>query len=104
LFADRSDEANAQFALGMWHDDDATSLRMNEHVVRTPDSFQGPTGLLQLADKVSAPHVCIIHTTSTGTRSMRPPRIGVAYPITCIVIQVAADAGFCVPSTSTLTS
>ena len=29
---------------------------------------------------------------------------GVAYAITCIVSQVAASAGFCVPSISTLTS
>jgi hypothetical protein len=73
LFADRSDKANAQLPLGMWHDDDAASLRMNEHVVRTPDPFQDPAGLL-------------------------------VYPITCIVSQVAASAGFFAPSTSTLTS
>jgi hypothetical protein len=29
---------------------------------------------------------------------------GFAYVITCIVSQVAASAGFCIPSTSTLTS
>jgi hypothetical protein len=31
-------------------------------------------------------------------------RLEVAYSITCIVSQVAASAGFCAPSISTLTS
>jgi hypothetical protein len=39
LFADRGDETNTKLAVGMWHYDDAALLRMNEHVVRTPDSF-----------------------------------------------------------------
>jgi hypothetical protein len=54
LFADRGDKANTEFPFGMRHDNDPAPLRMNEHVVRTPDPLQDPTGLFQLTDKVSA--------------------------------------------------
>ena len=92
----------------MWHDDDAASLRMNEHVVRTPDPFQDPAGLLQFADKVTASR-CVYHTHRMLLGQDLMPRamrllLGVVYAITCIVSQVAASAGFCVPSISTLTS
>jgi hypothetical protein len=92
----------------MRHDDDAASLKMNEHVVRTSDPFQDPAGLLQLRDKVSASH-CVYYTHRMLLGQDLCPRavrllLGVVYAITCIVSQVAASAGFCVPSTSTLTS
>ena len=44
------------------------------------------------------------NATSAKSRAPEPPRSGGAYPITCIVSQVAASAGFSVPSISTLTS
>jgi hypothetical protein len=107
MFADRSDKANTQLALGMRHDDDAASLRMSEHVVRTPDPLQDPAGLLQLADKVSTSHcVYCTHRYLFGQDLFRRPRLSVFQieAITCIVSQVAASAGFCAPSISTLTS
>jgi hypothetical protein len=83
----------------MRNDNDAASLRMNEHVVRAPDPFQDSASLLQLADKVGASHGCVLYTQQAYSDKTR-----FVYAITCIVSQVAASAGFCVPSTSTLTS
>ena len=50
--------------------------------------------------------VCIIHTQARFAMEEAPGRVprAILYPITCIVSQIAASAGFCIPSISTLTS
>ena len=91
--------------LGMGDDHDAAPLRMNEDMVGAPHTFQDPTGLFQLADKVGAPHsVYYTHHKAPVKSVIRLPSGLGRYPITCIVSQVAASAGFSTPSISTLTS
>ena len=51
-----NDQALAEFLLGMRHDDQIGSIRMLEHMMRSPDSTQLPTGLAQQPDKLRTSH------------------------------------------------